>query len=323
MIVKREDGYHVMSEHGKHLGGPYSKEHAKKRLRQIEYFKHQKHAEEKSELTSNLKKDLKSEHKANADYTEDIHEATEAHNKKLVGVLKEIRNDERDHAKKLKQVLKHGEYMNIKMAEAFDDELQKLAKDDKEKKYPFSRYSTSLWTGGILGGVTGAARGTQVAGVLHKIDPAIGPLNATVPGGAMIGAGVGAAVGLGSMALSRVLQARALRGRQNLKTRGVSKNERYFIHGEKTAGLFDFVSGGAKFLKGIGPVRQAALGGAALGAVGGASMNEKHKLTGAFTGAITGGVLGMVGGKYLSRMKKPLTPRGLLTTGVPSPIIKV
>lgn len=41
-IVKREDGYHVMSERGKHLGGPYgSNDEAVKRLQQVEYFKHQ------------------------------------------------------------------------------------------------------------------------------------------------------------------------------------------------------------------------------------------------------------------------------------------
>jgi hypothetical protein len=41
MIVKRKDGYHVLSEKGKNLGGPYgSHEAAAKRLRQVEYFKH-------------------------------------------------------------------------------------------------------------------------------------------------------------------------------------------------------------------------------------------------------------------------------------------
>jgi len=49
MIVKRSDGYHVISEkkdkEGKHknLGGPYqTKAGAEKRLKEIEYFKHQK-----------------------------------------------------------------------------------------------------------------------------------------------------------------------------------------------------------------------------------------------------------------------------------------
>lgn len=40
-LVKKEDGYHIMSKKGKHLGGPYSKKRAVKRLRQIEYFKNQ------------------------------------------------------------------------------------------------------------------------------------------------------------------------------------------------------------------------------------------------------------------------------------------
>lgn len=46
-IVKREDGYHVISEHKdekghhKNLGGPYkTKEEAEKRLKAVEYFKH-------------------------------------------------------------------------------------------------------------------------------------------------------------------------------------------------------------------------------------------------------------------------------------------
>lgn len=41
MIVKRKGGYYVVSENGKNLGGPYpSKEAARKRLNQVEYFKH-------------------------------------------------------------------------------------------------------------------------------------------------------------------------------------------------------------------------------------------------------------------------------------------
>ena len=41
MIVKTGKGYVVKSEEGKNLGGPYkSIEEAKKRLRQVEYFKH-------------------------------------------------------------------------------------------------------------------------------------------------------------------------------------------------------------------------------------------------------------------------------------------
>lgn len=43
MIVKRKDGYHVLSEKGKNMGGPYkTREEAEKRLRQVEYFKHKK-----------------------------------------------------------------------------------------------------------------------------------------------------------------------------------------------------------------------------------------------------------------------------------------
>ncbi len=40
-IVKKDDGYHVMSEQGKSLGGPYDSESkAEKRLKQVEFFKH-------------------------------------------------------------------------------------------------------------------------------------------------------------------------------------------------------------------------------------------------------------------------------------------
>jgi len=40
-VTHREDGWHVLSEKGKNLGGPYkSKGEAVKRLRQVEYFKH-------------------------------------------------------------------------------------------------------------------------------------------------------------------------------------------------------------------------------------------------------------------------------------------
>lgn len=44
MIVKRKDGYYVLSEKiRRNLGGPYkTREEAKKRLRQVEYFKHLK-----------------------------------------------------------------------------------------------------------------------------------------------------------------------------------------------------------------------------------------------------------------------------------------
>jgi hypothetical protein len=44
MIIKKKDGYYVLSEKTKrNLGGPYgTREEAKKRLRQVEYFKHLK-----------------------------------------------------------------------------------------------------------------------------------------------------------------------------------------------------------------------------------------------------------------------------------------
>jgi hypothetical protein len=44
MIKKVKDGYKVVSEKtGKNLGGPYrTKAEAKKRLRQVEFFKHRK-----------------------------------------------------------------------------------------------------------------------------------------------------------------------------------------------------------------------------------------------------------------------------------------
>lgn len=60
-IVKRKDGYHVISEKtGKNLGGPYkTKKEALKRLRQVEYFKHQgKTEEEISSISFNEENDL-------------------------------------------------------------------------------------------------------------------------------------------------------------------------------------------------------------------------------------------------------------------------
>jgi hypothetical protein len=43
MIKKVKSGYKVLSEKGKNLGGPYKSEAAaKKRLRQVEFFKHRK-----------------------------------------------------------------------------------------------------------------------------------------------------------------------------------------------------------------------------------------------------------------------------------------
>jgi hypothetical protein len=43
MIKKVKEGYKVLSEKGKNLGGPYkTKAEAEKRLRQVEYFKHHK-----------------------------------------------------------------------------------------------------------------------------------------------------------------------------------------------------------------------------------------------------------------------------------------
>jgi hypothetical protein len=43
MIRKTKEGYRVLSEKGKNLGGPYkSKAEAEKRLRQVEFFKHRK-----------------------------------------------------------------------------------------------------------------------------------------------------------------------------------------------------------------------------------------------------------------------------------------
>ena len=41
MITKTAKGYMVKSEKGKNLGGPYkTREEAKKRLQQVEFFKH-------------------------------------------------------------------------------------------------------------------------------------------------------------------------------------------------------------------------------------------------------------------------------------------
>jgi hypothetical protein len=43
MIKKMKDGYRVLSSKGKNMGGPYrTLEEAKKRLREVEYFKHHK-----------------------------------------------------------------------------------------------------------------------------------------------------------------------------------------------------------------------------------------------------------------------------------------
>jgi hypothetical protein len=43
MIKKLKDGYRVLSSKGKNLGGPYKTlAEAKKRLREVEYFKHHK-----------------------------------------------------------------------------------------------------------------------------------------------------------------------------------------------------------------------------------------------------------------------------------------
>ncbi len=43
MIKKVAGGYKVLSEKGKNLGGPYkTKTAAKKRLQQVEFFKHRK-----------------------------------------------------------------------------------------------------------------------------------------------------------------------------------------------------------------------------------------------------------------------------------------
>lgn len=39
-IVKQDDKYVVLSEHGKKLGSYPTREQAQKRLKQIEYFKH-------------------------------------------------------------------------------------------------------------------------------------------------------------------------------------------------------------------------------------------------------------------------------------------
>ncbi|MGB6429364.1 MAG: hypothetical protein WBF06_02175 [Candidatus Acidiferrales bacterium] len=43
MIKKVKKGYQVLSSKGKNLGGPYkTREEAKKRLRQVEFFKRHK-----------------------------------------------------------------------------------------------------------------------------------------------------------------------------------------------------------------------------------------------------------------------------------------
>lgn len=43
MIVKVREGYQVLSSKGRNLGGPYrTVDEAKRRLRQVEFFKHRK-----------------------------------------------------------------------------------------------------------------------------------------------------------------------------------------------------------------------------------------------------------------------------------------
>jgi hypothetical protein len=43
MIVQVKEGYQVLSSKGRNLGGPYKTlEEAKKRLREVEFFKHKK-----------------------------------------------------------------------------------------------------------------------------------------------------------------------------------------------------------------------------------------------------------------------------------------
>ena len=43
MILKTRNGYRVVSSKGRNLGGPYKTlQAAKKRLRQLEFFKHRK-----------------------------------------------------------------------------------------------------------------------------------------------------------------------------------------------------------------------------------------------------------------------------------------
>jgi hypothetical protein len=43
MIKRIKEGYQVLSSKGKNLGGPYKTlDEAKKRLRQVEFFKHRK-----------------------------------------------------------------------------------------------------------------------------------------------------------------------------------------------------------------------------------------------------------------------------------------
>lgn len=59
-IVKREDGYHVVSESGgKNLGGPYkTRGEAEKRLAQVEYFKHTSNAVHPRAAGYELQRDL-------------------------------------------------------------------------------------------------------------------------------------------------------------------------------------------------------------------------------------------------------------------------
>ncbi len=54
MIVRREDGFYVVSESGKNLGGPFtSRDDAVERLKTVEMFKHL--AKKKKESEGNQK----------------------------------------------------------------------------------------------------------------------------------------------------------------------------------------------------------------------------------------------------------------------------
>lgn len=139
-IVKKEDGYYVVSEKGKNLGGPYStREEAEKRLRQVEYFKH-KEAQlggltednlfqaELSQIYERIKEELQAI--KNYDFM-----IVNSKIPQVVELMKHISDEEREHLEELVNLISEIYPQQLRIRQKVLQEIQEeIMREEKKEK---------------------------------------------------------------------------------------------------------------------------------------------------------------------------------------------
>ena len=118
--------------------------------------------------------------------------------------------------------------MNALQYVAFEDELEKIAKEKDKRTFPISRFLTGSPTYAGLGAVGGASAGLGAGlGVLGGAPFSKLPAAAVL--GGLPGAAIGGGIGYGAAQLMKFLNARAMRGRLRKGGKALTKTERALL----------------------------------------------------------------------------------------------